>query len=847
VAACTEALLRGSILRRRLARLGGRDDLDAVQVQRLCVLAALHDIGKYNLGFQNRAHRRSPQAGHVREVLAFFGNNRQEVQKLVEALSFEELCSWTGDGETCGHYLIASLAHHGRPQPIGGVLSAVLWQALGGLDPFAGIRELVASCREWFPDAWAKGGDPLPSEPWLIHGFSGLVTLADWIVSDRRFFPFSDDASSSAHMESARRQALAALEFIGLAPLDASHPGDERVTFRRVMEHPPREAQQIVLEMPLADQGSVAVLEAPTGSGKTEAAFARFLRLYHEGAVDGLYFALPTRTAATQIHARIVAAARRAFGDAAPPAILAVPGYLQVDEHNGRQLPGFEVLWPDDERQRLMWRGWAAERPKRFMAGAIVVGTIDQALLSALAVNHSHMRAVALLRHLLVVDEVHASDAYMNRVLEEVLARHLRAGGHALLMSATLGAATRARLLHPMDPPQVESLEDASALGFPLIVNGGVGQPEQRFFPGAENPKHVSTKLAPLMADFEALATCAVGAAEKGAKVLLIRNTVADCVATQIAVESRAKERDAENLLLSCEEIPVPHHSRYARADRAELDQAIEAVLGLQRSGGGRVCVATQTVQQSLDLDADLLITDLCPMDVLLQRIGRLHRHQRPRPAGFERATAIVLTPEQRSLSERIQHDGQARGPHGLATVYEDLRIIEATWRSLEREPELSVPDQCRRRVEQATHPEALAGIECELGDPWPAHGQRMLGGEIGDRRIAQLNLAVWSVPPCEALFPDKLDDRRIQTRLGQDDRRAVFEQAGLRGPLGLPLRELTIPAFLLSQGAPADAVPEEIATAPGRVTFTFGSAAFVYDRLGLRLRDTEPVEESDG
>ncbi|MDB4914145.1 MAG: CRISPR-associated helicase/endonuclease Cas3, partial [Gemmatimonadetes bacterium] len=190
--------------------------------------------------------------------------------------------------------------------------------------------------------------------------------------------------------------------------------------------------------LPRDEESSITILESETGSGKTEAALARFVTLFSAGKVDGLYFALPTRTAATQMHKRVFDATAMAFTEP-PPVILAVPGYLRVDDTEGRrhELARFDVLWPDAERFR--YRGWAAEGPKRYLAGCIVVGTVDQVLLSSLRVGHAHMRATSLMRMLLVVDEVHASDAYMTRILEDVLARHRRAGGHALLLSATLG------------------------------------------------------------------------------------------------------------------------------------------------------------------------------------------------------------------------------------------------------------------------------------------------------------------------------------------------------------------------------------------------------------------------
>jgi hypothetical protein len=234
-----------------------------------------------------------------------------------------------------------------------------------------------------------------------------------------------------------------------------------RPTFKHVADFAPHDVQRRVVDLPLDPGGSVSLVEAETGSGKTEAALARYLRLFHAGLVDGMYFALPTRTAATQIHRRVLQAVTRAFvdGEARPPVVLAVPGYLAVDDHTACRLPDFEVLWNDDPQERYRFRGWAAEHPKRYLVGPVVVGTIDQVLFSTLMVSHAHLRATALLRHLLVVDEVHASDAYMAAILEQVLRYHVRAGGHALLMSATLGASARYHLLSAACGMQAGQLE----------------------------------------------------------------------------------------------------------------------------------------------------------------------------------------------------------------------------------------------------------------------------------------------------------------------------------------------------------------------------------------------------
>ncbi|GMV39931.1 MAG: hypothetical protein AMXMBFR64_16470 [Myxococcales bacterium] len=342
-------------------------------------------------------------------------------------------------------------------------------------------------------------------------------------------------------MSFARAAAARALREIGLdaagarATLGAAPP-----PFETLFGFPPRNAQAQVAALPCAAPGSVTILESETGSGKTEAALYRFLRLFAAGLVDGLTFALPTRTAATQIHTRVVQAIAHAFADPTtrPPVILAVPGYLAVDEVEGRRLAGFEVLWNDDDQERLRYRGWAAEHPKRYLAGPVVVATVDQVLLSALEVSHAHMRAASLSRQLLVVDEVHASDAYMIRLLEEVLRRHLGAGGQAFLMSATLGSTARCVLERP-GSREAPSLDEAVAEAYPVVRHSGGGV--ACVIPVTRGPdREVTVERVGLMDDSVGVAALAVAAAAQGARVIVLRNTVRGCLDTQRAVEEQA-------------------------------------------------------------------------------------------------------------------------------------------------------------------------------------------------------------------------------------------------------------------------------------------------------------------
>lgn len=859
VGACCEALLQQTILRQRLARIGNLEDLDGAQVARLSLLATLHDLGKANLGFQNKSLPPTAQgrftAGHVAEVMALLNDHDAEPRELLLAsLPLDDLLAWSEGEEGALCLLLAAIAHHGKPVPLGGMVKPGCWKPARGLDPFAGIQSLVSRTRDWFPEAFEPGGANLPTAPAFQHAFSGVVMLADWLGSDSdRFFPYSEAAGD--RMPFARRRASELLDWNGLAPGSSRRSlGVELPGFDRLSPYTPRAAQRVVLDLETPEGGSLTILEAETGAGKTEAALARYIRLFHRGQVDGMYFALPTRTAAVQLHRRVVEATRRAFPEeATPPVVLAVPGYVTVDDQvgrreddEGRRLPPFEVLWPDDPRDLIRFRGWAAEHPKRYLAGSIVVGTIDQVLFSTLTVSHAHMRASSLLRLLLVVDEVHASDTYMTRLLESVLDYHLSAGGHSLLMSATLGTAAAHRLLETagrMAAP-APGLEEACEVPFPAVTyRPRLGLRTTTAVPSDARTKEVEIELWPRMEDPRAIAERALDAAEAGARTLVLRNTVAACIETQKALERSAEARGLTHLLFRCRDQPAPHHSRYAAEDRRLLDASIEAAFGKQREQGGLVAVATQTVQQSLDLDADLLLTDLCPMDVLLQRVGRLHRHERSsRAAGFENPRVVVLMPEARDLSRWIRSDGKAPGTNGLGTVYSDLRVLEATWRMLNETDCLTIPTMNRSLVEMTTHPEALERLVEELGGAWIQHSHFVDGARYAESFLAGLNLLDRTVSFGEARFPDRAAQGKVQSRLGEDDRLAVLEPSA-PGPFAEPVRTLKVPAFLAA-GIPADATPEAEEIEEGELHIRWGKRTYRYDRLGLRSAEAGTDEE---
>ncbi|MEM7582551.1 MAG: CRISPR-associated endonuclease Cas3'', partial [Acidobacteriota bacterium] len=385
VAAVCEALLERTVLRSRLARLAGLDDLCDTLIARLSVLALLHDIGKFNHGFRAKALPKHDTAGHLEEVLAVLNYEngcKKLTHQLLASLRAEQLGDWGSQpgGDDVFQLLIATISHHGRPVRIDRAekIHQAYWEPVRDLDPLAGIADLVTKSQTWFPLAWQQGGAKLPAAPEFQHAWSGLLMLADWLGSDdaEDRFPYRSERDDSDRMPFARNRAHQVLERIGLDAEPARRSliafcGDAAPSFQTLVpDSEPWAAQRAMLALPTDEPGSVTVLESETGSGKTEAALVRYLRLFHAGQVDGMVFALPTRTAATQIHSRVIAAIENAFPEAVtrPAVVLGVPGYLRVDRNEGTRLARFEVKW-DDEPTR--YRAWAAEVPKRYLAGPI--------------------------------------------------------------------------------------------------------------------------------------------------------------------------------------------------------------------------------------------------------------------------------------------------------------------------------------------------------------------------------------------------------------------------------------------------------------------------------------------
>ena len=255
-----------------------------------------------------------------------------------------------------------------------------------------------------------------------------------------------------------------------------------------------------------------------------------------------------------------------------------------------------------------------------------------------------------------------------------------------------------------------------------------------------------------------------------------------------------------------------------------------------KRNPKGVVVIGTQTLEQSLDIDADFLITDLCPVDVLLQRIGRLHRHVLPRPASFQKARAVVLTPEgglDRLTAPSFENGlgGWKEKDGGFQGIYRDVAGLELTRRLIEEEPFWHIPEMNRHLVEGATHPERIAALIEEKGEAWRTYDVKLGGTEAAERNLGCLQRLDRETPYEETRFPDL--DERIMTRLGEEGVVLMLDPPP-SGPFDRKITHIALPARWSKGLSSEDAEAVEVHSTEEEMTLKAGERRYKYSRSGV-------------
>ncbi|MFD8298829.1 CRISPR-associated helicase Cas3' [Streptomyces bauhiniae] len=634
-------------------------------------LAGVHDIGKATPAFacqvDELANAMRDHGLAMRSRQAMGPDRRLAPHGLAGQLLLgewlEESHGWA-PGRT-GQFTVAVGGHHGTPPEHGQIKAAFAHEELLRTPgPSASVwrsvqHELLDVAAQRFGVAerlgkWATVRLPQPVQVLL----TALVIVSDWIASNPGLFPYFPDAAAQSDEE---RLASAWRGLDLPEPWRAEEPACTSAElfgsrFDLPADAAPRPVQEVALKLARdMERPGLMIIEAPMGEGKTEAALAVAEVFAARSGAGGILFALPTMATGNAMFPRLLrwldrlpgvrgqrhsvhlahskAALNEDFVDLMAPGgtITAVGVDDAGAQEGGRRPAGAE----------LVAHAWLRGR-KRALLASFVAGTIDQLLFAGLKSRHLALRHLAVAGKVVVIDEAHAYDTYMSVYLDRVLSWLGAYRVPVVVLSATLPAGRREELVRAYAGEGATApAEVTDDTAYPLLTAVAPGGTAVRRRPEA-SARGTAVEVERLDDDLHVLADRLEDELVGGGCALVVRNTVKRVLET--AQVLRAKFGD--------DRVTVAHSS-FVDLDRAAKDSHLLRRFGPPASADGdrpldgHVVVASQVAEQSLDIDFDLLVSDLCPVDLLLQRMGRLHRHQRgpgesDRPERLRRARCLI-------------------------------------------------------------------------------------------------------------------------------------------------------------------------------------------------------------
>ncbi|MFJ5678277.1 type I-E CRISPR-associated protein Cse1/CasA [Streptomyces sp. NPDC093097] len=631
-------------------------------------LAAAHDSGKSTPAFVCQVESlaaRMRDAGLDMPLAREYGQDRRLAPHgLAGQLLLQE---WMDErfglrGRTSGQFAVVAGGHHGTPPdhqqihdlqlrphllrhpgPTEAEWRRVQYELMDGCAIATGAAERLPE--------WREVRLPQPAQVVL----TAVVIIADWIASSPELFPYDPESWQPRGPVGERRRLHAAWRGLDLpkawAPQEPQETAEELFAqrFPRLEDAAirPVQAEAVRMARTMPTPG-LMVIEAPMGEGKTEAAFAAAEILAARSGAGGVLVALPTRATGDAMFPRLLDWLDRLPGagpgdDGRRSVVLAHAKAALNERWAGLLRDGQRSIVAVDldgeardgggqaKPAGLHAHQWLRGRKKQLLA-SFAVATIDQVLFAGLKTRHLALRHLAVAGKVVVIDEVHAYDAYMGRYLERVLEWLAAYRVPVVLLSATLPADRRRALVTAYAGPETGGVE-AAAEAYPLITTASPGRPALSAHPAAASGRRTPVVLERLDDEFVSLADRLERELTDGGCALVVRNTVDRVLATADVLRER----------LGDEAVTVAH-SRFLAADRAANDADLLRRFGLVGNERPRrhVVVASQVVEQSLDVDFDVLVTDVAPVDLVLQRMGRLHRHARRRPPRLAEARCLI-------------------------------------------------------------------------------------------------------------------------------------------------------------------------------------------------------------
>lgn len=594
---------------------------------------------------------------------------------------------------------------------------------------------------------------------------SGLTSFSDWIGSNEDWFPFGaaedcDDLEGwfqkrRAHAE----QALNAIGWGTRTPLSL-----EQKSFEQVFKFPTRPLQQAVSDV-VADLKKPAILlvEAPMGEGKTEAAYFAHLELQRRFGHRGLYVALPTKATGNAMFKRTLKFLRDQGSDRKLDLQLLHGATLLNDTFQSLRLSGIHDPSLGGEVRAGEW----FTNKKRALLSEYGVGTIDQALLPILPVRHNFVRMWGLANRVVVFDEIHAYDAYTGTLLVHLLRWLLALGSSVILLSATLPPSIREALAKAVGGKLPEQEKAYPRLS---VFSPGETVAQKHF--EADPARRLTLKLQGISADLPSIRSALEEQLANGGMGLALVNTVQRAQDLyRIFPEGEPLEREGQRIgkrLADGTEVYLFHARFPAELRQKREDHALETFGETGDRSGRKILIATQVAEQSLDLDFDLIVTDLAPIDLVLQRVGRLWRHKRK----FRPVSEPLLL-----IAGLAGDDPPPFGkPLWWGAVYRE-DILLRTWVLLQTKQSLKLPDEIDTLVQEVYEeridvPESLRerlekSLVTEDGE---VNAHR---GQANQAIIGFPDDASWNDPARFVLYdedePGVHRTLMVKTRLGED------------------------------------------------------------------------------
>ena len=788
-------------------------------------LLAMHDLGKFATSFQalkpelleTLQQRKTNTPYIVRHDSLGDRLWNTNIKAKLQEIGLLKPSSKRSGPQAVDYWMMAMTGHHGQPPK-------PTEQGFWFDDHFHECDQQAASLfaehlidvllgdEQAFPNVDKKN---IKIASWWLAGFA---VLCDWLGSNTNYFPYSEKPIDlSDYWNLALRRAASAVADVELLPANPSRSLDlsQIIGVNSLVE--PTPLQSAVAELALNAKPRLFILEDVTGAGKTEAAILLAHRLIAAGLGNGVYIGLPTMATANAMYERLGNVYRNLYAADTKPSLILAHGARNLSATFRQSLmpeiPLVEKEYASDEAPPagIHCSQWMADSRKKALLAEIGVGTIDQALLGILSSRHQSLRLLGLMGKVLVVDEVHACDAYMRPLVCNLLKAHAMAGGSAILLSATLPSSHRQELLdgyaHGLNKPSPL----LKSWDYPLLTH----------FDGADLIEtHVTTRdsvkrnvKVDFVDSFDAVEAKLATIIAAGQCACWIRNTVGD--AREAYSELKSRHPDWEIDLF---------HARFALADRLTIESRVVKHFG-KTSGAafrsGRVLIATQVVEQSLDLDFDHLITDLAPVDLIIQRAGRLHRHRRDTDgnrvegsegSGADERLKPVLVINAPAWSDDPDAQWFKASFPKVQSVYPNHGQLWLTMKLLRDKGGFAMPGDARSLIE---------GVYGDDIDPpeglWEA-SSRADGENRAKASVAILNRLTLESGYSMADAVNWWDDTKTPTRLGEETTTiwlTRWENGELKPfhnspPFAWQQSSLSIRTALIAEAAPDASIPEE-------------------------------------